>query len=81
MTTITDDELNAFWLMIGAILVFFVRKRTCHTTSICVQRLPHTFPPANTSQMQTGFAMLEAGSVDPKNTHNILLKVSLTPFL
>lgn len=40
-------ELNTLWLMIGAILVFF---------------------------MQTGFAMLEVGSVQSKNTRNILLK-------
>jgi len=40
-------ELNTLWLMIGAILVFF---------------------------MQTGFAMLEVGSVHQKNTRNILLK-------
>lgn len=40
-------ELDAFWLMFGAILVFF---------------------------MQAGFAMLEVGSVNVKNTQNILLK-------
>lgn len=43
----TNGELDAFWLMFGAVLVFF---------------------------MQTGFAMLEVGSVQSKNTRNILLK-------
>lgn len=42
-----QQEANVFWLMFGAVLVFF---------------------------MQTGFAMLEVGSVHPKNTRNILLK-------
>ncbi|CAM9892924.1 unnamed protein product, partial [Discosporangium mesarthrocarpum] len=37
-------DLDTLWLMIGAILVFF---------------------------MQTGFAMLEVGSVSIKNTKNI----------
>ncbi len=41
------NDADAFWLMFGAILVFF---------------------------MQTGFAMLEVGSVQPKNTKNILIK-------
>merc|ERR1719453_320243 len=45
--TISDSEMDAFWLMFGAVLVFF---------------------------MQTGFAMLEVGSVNSKNTRNILLK-------
>jgi len=40
-------DLDTQWLMIGAILVFF---------------------------MQTGFAMLEVGSVSVKNTKNILIK-------
>ncbi|CAM9857351.1 unnamed protein product [Discosporangium mesarthrocarpum] len=46
----TEDirtDLDTLWLMIGAILVFF---------------------------MQTGFAMLEVGSVSIKNTKNILIK-------
>ena len=30
--------------------------------------------------MQTGFAMLEVGSVDVKNTRNILLKVGIIMF-
>mmetsp|Transcript_24746 Transcript_24746/g.32317 ORF Transcript_24746/g.32317 Transcript_24746/m.32317 type:complete len:105 (+) Transcript_24746:68-382(+) len=58
MSTITADELqasldafitetNTFWLMFGAVLVFF---------------------------MQTGFGMLEVGSVSTKNTKNILVK-------
>lgn len=47
LSNTTDDEINAFWLMFGAVLVFF---------------------------MQTGFAMLEVGSVQSKNTRNILLK-------
>lgn len=41
------QELDTYWLMFGAVLVFF---------------------------MQTGFAMLEVGSVHVKNTRNILLK-------
>ena len=41
------DDLDTFWLMFGAILVFF---------------------------MQTGFSMLEVGSVSKKNTKNILIK-------
>jgi len=41
------SDLNAMWLCLGAILVFF---------------------------MQTGFAMLEVGTVSKKNTSNILLK-------
>jgi len=52
--TVTDAQFNSLandmdtmWLMIGAILVFF---------------------------MQTGFCMLEAGSVHIKNTKNILIK-------
>ncbi|CAM9777356.1 unnamed protein product [Ectocarpus fasciculatus] len=40
-------DMDIFWLMFGAILVFF---------------------------MQTGFAMLEVGSVSIKNTKNILIK-------
>eukprot|EP00640_Fibrocapsa_japonica_P001704 CAMPEP_0113935380 /NCGR_PEP_ID=MMETSP1339-20121228/2540_1 /TAXON_ID=94617 /ORGANISM="Fibrocapsa japonica" /LENGTH=469 /DNA_ID=CAMNT_0000937511 /DNA_START=106 /DNA_END=1515 /DNA_ORIENTATION=- /assembly_acc=CAM_ASM_000762 len=40
-------DCNIFWLLFGAILVFF---------------------------MQTGFAMLEVGSVSVKNTKNILIK-------
>jgi ammonium transporter, Amt family len=40
-------DLNAFWLMFGAILVFF---------------------------MQSGFTMLEVGSVQHKNAKNILIK-------
>lgn len=42
-----NAEGHTFWLMFGAVLVFF---------------------------MQTGFAMLEVGSVHAKNTRNILLK-------
>mmetsp|Transcript_23009 Transcript_23009/g.33385 ORF Transcript_23009/g.33385 Transcript_23009/m.33385 type:complete len:486 (-) Transcript_23009:187-1644(-) len=42
-----DSDMNVFWLLFGAILVFF---------------------------MQTGFAMLEVGSVSSKNTKNILIK-------
>ncbi|CAM9435583.1 unnamed protein product [Choristocarpus tenellus] len=42
-----QTDLDTLWLMIGAILVFF---------------------------MQTGFAMLEVGSVSIKNTKNILIK-------
>jgi len=42
-----QTDLDTQWLMIGAILVFF---------------------------MQTGFAMLEVGSVSVKNTKNILIK-------
>lgn len=42
-----QTDLDTQWLMIGAILVFF---------------------------MQTGFAMLEVGSVSVKNTKNILVK-------
>ncbi|CAN0257487.1 unnamed protein product [Ectocarpus sp. 12 AP-2014] len=42
-----SDDMDIFWLMFGAILVFF---------------------------MQTGFAMLEVGSVSIKNTKNILIK-------
>ncbi|CAM9900828.1 unnamed protein product [Choristocarpus tenellus] len=42
-----QTDLDTLWLMIGAILVFF---------------------------MQTGFAMLEVGSVSIKNTKNILVK-------
>jgi ammonium transporter, Amt family len=41
------NDANAFWLMFGAILVFF---------------------------MQTGFTMLEVGSVQHKNSKNILIK-------
>ena len=51
LNTSTDyalaSDVDAFWLMFGAILVFF---------------------------MQTGFAMLEVGSVQAKNTKNILIK-------
>jgi len=42
-----SNDMDTMWLMIGAILVFF---------------------------MQTGFAMLEVGSVHIKNTKNILIK-------
>eukprot|EP00904_Undaria_pinnatifida_P002669 jgi/Undpi1/12402/HiC_scaffold_5.g02074.m1 len=42
-----QGDVDIFWLMFGAILVFF---------------------------MQTGFAMLEVGSVSIKNTKNILIK-------
>ena len=42
-----QTDVNTFWLLFGAILVFF---------------------------MQTGFAMLEVGSVQLKNTKNILIK-------
>lgn len=42
-----SNDMDTFWLMFGAILVFF---------------------------MQTGFAMLEVGSVSEKNTKNILMK-------
>lgn len=41
------SDVNSFWVLFGAILVFF---------------------------MQTGFAMLEVGSVQAKNTKNILIK-------
>mmetsp|Transcript_18720 Transcript_18720/g.35095 ORF Transcript_18720/g.35095 Transcript_18720/m.35095 type:complete len:471 (-) Transcript_18720:58-1470(-) len=41
------DDINVMWLLIGAVLVFF---------------------------MQTGFAMLEVGSVALKNTKNVLVK-------
>ena len=41
------DDADAFWLMFGTVLVFF---------------------------MQAGFAMLEVGYVQPKNTKNILIK-------
>lgn len=44
---VSTNELDAWWLMFGAVLVFF---------------------------MQTGFAMLEVGCVQVKNTRNILLK-------
>ncbi|CAN0085679.1 unnamed protein product, partial [Discosporangium mesarthrocarpum] len=46
-TAAIQADLDTLWLMIGAILVFF---------------------------MQTGFAMLEVGSVSIKNTKNILIK-------
>jgi len=42
-----QNDMDTMWLMLGAILVFF---------------------------MQTGFAMLEVGSVSIKNTKNILIK-------
>lgn len=41
------EDVNSFWVMFGAVLVFF---------------------------MQTGFAMLEVGSVQRKNQRNILIK-------
>jgi Amt family ammonium transporter len=44
---VSKADMNAFWVMFGGILVFF---------------------------MQGGFAMLEVGSVQAKNTKNILVK-------
>ena len=44
---LTVEDANTFWLLYGAILVFF---------------------------MQAGFAMLEVGHVQSKNTKNILIK-------
>ena len=42
-----------------------------------VRFLTNPFPPSSFAicQMQTGFAMLEVGTVNKKNTSNILLKV------
>ena len=63
------DEADAEWLLIGAILVFFMRE-----SLICGQLHSEPKQLFRARATEAGFAMLEVGSIQIKNTKNILVR-------
>ena len=63
------DEADAEWLLIGAILVFFMRE-----SLICGQLHSESKQLFRARSTEAGFAMLEVGSIQIKNTKNILVR-------
>ena len=64
------DEADAEWLLIGAILVFFMRE-----SLICGQLHSESKQLFRARSTEAGFAMLEVGSIQIKNTKNILVRM------
>ena len=73
--TITDADSE--WLLIGAILVFFMRACGVRARHACrASRVPSS--PGRRARAriaEAGFAMLEVGSIQIKNTKNILVRM------
>lgn len=79
-----EAELTSLWVLICAFFVFqvckfgLIRCFFCDGCMFCDSCMPTwavAAPACSPLQMQSGFALLEAGSVRSKNTKNILLKV------
>lgn len=69
-----EAELTTLWVTICAIMVFQVGPAYKSSWSSCTALNPPTAAPIKATpclQMQSGFALLEAGTVRVKNTKNI----------
>ena len=75
MAYLTTADSDTEWLMIGAILVFFMRASGARVSANERERQRESLTRALASACtEAGFALLEVGSIQIKNTKNILVR-------